>query len=78
MIKGGLSILHGQAIKFMYTNYKGERAERHVMPNGLEYGEFPYHEGPQWFLHGQCLDRKARRTFALKDIEGETLERYYD
>jgi hypothetical protein len=55
-------------LKFTYTNWKGVTAERTVTPQRLFYGEQPHHDGPQWFLHAFCHDRRAPRTFAFNDI----------
>lgn len=55
-------------LKFTYTNYKGETADRTVTPQRLFFGEMPYHNGPQWFLDAFCHDKRARRTFAFNDI----------
>lgn len=59
----------GSVNTFYYTNYKGERQLRNMIPLCLRYGIVPYHEGPQWFV--ECFDCNKRdyRTLALKDIE---------
>ena len=55
------------ALRFRYTNYKGETADRSVTPYRIYYGTSEHHEGEQWFLLAYCHDRKAMRSFALVD-----------
>lgn len=64
-----LKLPYGVPARIMYTNYKGERAARHVIPMGLEYGHNQWHPEPQWFLRVFDLDKMAERTYAIKDIE---------
>lgn len=57
-------------ITFWYTNYRGERAERHVRPVRVWFGTTEWHpDPPQWFLHAIDREKGAPRDFALKDIE---------
>lgn len=57
-------------IKFMYLNHHGKLAERRV---AVECVEFQHNPGfgyqPGWFVTGLCLDKRARRSFALNRIE---------
>lgn len=55
-------------LEFVYTNWKGETANRKVMDPNIWYGESKYHSGRQWLLHGYCTSRDDFRDFALKDI----------
>lgn len=55
-------------IRFTYTNYKKETAQRLVTPIGMRYGKTDWHPDYQWLLRAYCHDRKAERDFALKDI----------
>lgn len=57
-------------LEFYYTNYKGEYSKRRIDPYTIRlvFGEFPYHEGAQWFMHAFDIDKDAIRTFAFKDI----------
>jgi predicted DNA-binding transcriptional regulator YafY len=51
-----------------YTNHRGERRERRVMPLGIMFGSNEYHREDQWLLHALDVEKNALRTFALKDI----------
>jgi hypothetical protein len=58
------------AVIIDYTNYRGRRRLRRVIPTGhkLHWGTTEHHPEPQWLLEAYDLDRKALRTFAVKDI----------
>jgi hypothetical protein len=51
-----------------YTNYRGEYAERRIIPSHIWFGKTEWHPEPQWLLHALDLDKNATRDFALKDI----------
>lgn len=52
-----------------YTNWRGERAERRVLPVKMRFGVSKYHsDGPQWFLDAMDLDRSVKRAFAFSGI----------
>jgi predicted DNA-binding transcriptional regulator YafY len=51
-----------------YTNYRGERALRKIIPNNLFFGISAYHPESQWLLEAWDIEKKASRTFAMKDI----------
>lgn len=58
-------------ISFDYLNHKGLKEHRTIKgPFDLS---FQFHPGfgyqPGWFLSGICMDRKARRSFALTRID---------
>jgi len=64
-----------KAVKIVYTNYKGETAERTIIPLELWFGSTEYHKEEQWLLKAFDFDKKAERNFAVKDIkswEGHT------
>ena len=58
-------------ISFDYLNHKGLK-ERRTITGPFDLS-FQFHPGlgyqPGWFLSGQCVDRKARRSFALTRID---------
>ncbi|MBU1483152.1 MAG: hypothetical protein KKH12_15930 [Gammaproteobacteria bacterium] len=59
-----------------YTNHKGKRAWRHIIPLLISYGQSEWHPGKQWLLNAVILDRGgAQREFAMKNIHAwsETL-----
>jgi predicted DNA-binding transcriptional regulator YafY len=53
-----------------YTNWKGERRDRKVMPLTLWFGVSEFHDTPQWFIRAIDLDRNVMRDFALATIHG--------
>lgn len=55
-------------LTFIYRNWRGNIAARRVVEPHMKYSNSPYHDGPQWFLRGFCLDKQAMRDFALADI----------
>jgi len=57
-----------KAITLDYTNYKGERAFRRVVPISISFTSNEWHKEPQWILKAFDLDREAERNFAIKDI----------
>ena len=55
-------------VAIVYTNYKGITAVRHIVPDNIYFGKSEWHPEPQWLLLAYDIDRKADRSFALKDI----------
>lgn len=53
-----------------YTNHRGERSERTILPSGIYFGTTEWHPGPQWLLDAFDRDKGDNRTFAMKDIHG--------
>lgn len=52
-----------------YTNYRGERSLRTIMPIEIGFFEIDnYHGNNQWLLRAFDFDKGAERRFALKDI----------
>lgn len=53
---------------FNYTNWKGERADREIMPQEILFVSTDCHKEPQWLLSAIDLQKNERRDFAIKDI----------
>lgn len=51
-----------------YTNYRGETADRRIVPIRIRFGSTEWHPEGQWLLEAFDLDRDATRAFALKDV----------
>lgn len=51
-----------------YTNYKGERAERFILPIEMFHGSHTYHPEPQWLLRAFDFIKGGERLFAMKNI----------
>ena len=48
-----------------YTNHRGERRKRHILPRGIYFGVSPHHPGEQWILIAIDVDRNELRDFAM-------------
>lgn len=67
-----IEILFGVSMRTDYTNWKGERRERHIRPVSLRYGVSPYHPGPQWIVQAEDLEDGGRvKDFALSGFLSE-------
>jgi len=57
-----------------YTNWKGERSVRPIVPVRVWYGFNAYHQTPQWLLDAKDVAKNELRTFALLHIHSWTLD----
>ena len=57
-----------RAVHLDYTNWKGERRWRTVLPQSMWYGTTSYHTTPQWFIRAVDLEKNDVRDFALVDV----------
>lgn len=57
-----------QTVQIVYTNWKGETAERTIKPIELWYGATEYHPEAQWLLRAIDIEKDDERNFAMKDI----------
>lgn len=51
-----------------YTNHRGARRIREVVPKEIFFGEAPYHPETQWFLYATDVEKSVPRTFAVAQI----------
>lgn len=51
-----------------YTNWRGERRERKVVPKYIAFGSSKHHPGQQWLLVAEDIEKGERRTFAMDGI----------
>ena len=60
----------GLTVVIDYTNWRGERRDRTIIPITIEYNNRPpYHEEYQWLLTARDVEKNyALRTFAMKNI----------
>ena len=58
------------ATRIDYTNYRGERGFRVIIPIRLWYGTSSFHieDGDQWFIRAFDVEKQAERDFAWKDV----------
>lgn len=60
--------LAGPRAQFVYQNHRGEVSERTVVPGAIRFGSTEYHPCQQWVMEAWDCDKKAVRTFAMRDI----------
>ena len=58
-----------QAVKILYTNWKGETKYRNIIPINVEFKSTEWHKEEQWILNAFDIDKQANRGFAIKDIK---------
>lgn len=51
-----------------YTNWKGNRRKRQVLPVEIVFAKTSYHPEVQWLLVAWDIEDMEQRTFAIKDI----------
>jgi predicted DNA-binding transcriptional regulator YafY len=51
-----------------YTNYRGETADRVIVPRTIWFGSTEYHKEPQWLLKAYDEGKADERDFAMRDI----------
>ncbi len=56
-------------VVIVYTNWKGETAERPIKPIELWFGSTQWHPDEQWLLKAIDIQKNEQRDFALKDIK---------
>ena len=61
------------SVALTYTNYRGETAERRIIPFEVWFGSTEWHPEPQWLLRAYDCEKKAERDFALKDFGSRPL-----
>jgi hypothetical protein len=57
-----------RAVRFDYVNYRGRLNTRHVTPLYVFFGANEWHPESQWLLVAYDFDKRAERTFAMRDI----------
>ncbi len=57
-----------RSVRILYTNYRGETSLRRIVPERIHFGSTEWHPEPQWLLDAVDIEKKATRSFALKDI----------
>ena len=57
-----------QTVVIRYTNWKGETADRRIVPHDIHFGSNEWHPEPQWLMTAFDFGKFALRTFALKGM----------
>lgn len=55
-------------VKILYTNYRGEKGYRVIVPQSIYFGATEWHPEKQWLLRAFDVQKNDFRDFALKDI----------
>jgi hypothetical protein len=58
----------GDPVTLTYTNWRGETAQRTIVPQRVWFGLTDWHPEPQWLLTALDAEKGAERDFALKDF----------
>lgn len=53
-----------------YTNWRGERYWRKILPIAIWHGTTEWHHEPQWFLRAMDIEKGELRDFAMTNING--------
>ena len=51
-----------------YTNWKGKRREREIIPHYVGFGKTEFHPETQWLLYALDVEDDMEKAFAIKDI----------
>lgn len=57
-----------KAVEINYTNHRGERSMRRVIPVGVHFSSSKWHPKTQWLLDAFDTHRGFPRSFAMADI----------
>lgn len=57
-----------QAVAVDYTNWRGERGTRRIVPWRVFWGANDWHPEPGWLLEAFDVEKHAPRTFALESV----------
>ncbi|MFP4401836.1 MAG: hypothetical protein ACLFPL_01255 [Candidatus Nanoarchaeia archaeon] len=56
-------------VTILYTNWKGETAQRTIIPQSIEFTSNQWHTQEQWILTAWDVEKKNYRHFPMKDIK---------
>lgn len=51
-----------------YTNWRGERSKRAVIPQSIRFGISGWHTEPGWLMAALDIEKGEVREFAMADI----------
>jgi predicted DNA-binding transcriptional regulator YafY len=61
-------IIDTQIVEIDYTNYRGERTGREIMPISIRFGTNEWHTDEQWLLLARDIAKGENREFAMDTI----------
>jgi hypothetical protein len=56
-------------IDVIYTNFRGEKRVRRIVPLHIYFGKTKHHEYDQWLVCVNDVEKGEERVYALRDIE---------
>lgn len=69
MVMGESKVREQRTVLVDYTNHRGERAVRAILPTGeMFWAATEWHPEEQWLFEGIDVERGCARTFAAKGI----------
>jgi len=63
-----MTFTQSEIVVIDYTNWKGNRRKRRIIPARIEFTRNEYHPEFQYLLIAWDLDEQAYRYFAMKDV----------
>lgn len=60
--------MENKQVSIIYTNYKEKTNQRSIIPKKIIFSSNEWHKEQQWFLIAYDIEKKADRTFAMKNI----------
>ncbi len=63
------AVADDQVVVLVYTDDRGVRSTRRVVPERIWYGRTDWHPEPQWLLEAYDLGRHVLRSFPLRQIK---------
>jgi predicted DNA-binding transcriptional regulator YafY len=61
-----------QVVEIDYTNWRGERSKRLIVPMSVSWTNNEWHPETQWLLEALDVNIREGRTFALANIHSWT------
>jgi hypothetical protein len=62
------SFYDGKVVEIDYTNWRGQRRVRRIVPRSIRWGSTEWHPDEQWLLLATCLQSGRQLEFACCDI----------
>lgn len=63
-----MGVYTGRVTLVDYTNWRGQRKLRRIVPREIRFGSNDWHPEEQWLLLASDLESGQQREFAMKDI----------
>lgn len=60
--------MSAEAVEIDYTNWRGERSVRRIIPLAMGFTHNQWHTKDQWLLTAMDVEKKEARTFAMANI----------